>query len=183
MSPEKKVSVVAPSSNEPELLLQRPPMLIIIIVYKLVKWILFLSLAVVLYCKSDNDLPVEFQNLMATLRIHPGNKFFTHLAEQVGQLTESNVLWAAAGTLIYSTFSLVEGIGMIFRAGWAGWLAIGESAFFIPIEFYDVSSMKRFSWWVFIVLIMNMVFVWYLFQNRERLFHHHHHPTQPTPVP
>jgi len=36
-------------------------------------------------------------------------------------------------TLVYSLFSLVEGIGLI-SVSWAGWLAIGESAFFIPIE-------------------------------------------------
>lgn len=169
-------------SSDTEMLIKRPSMLYVIIIYKLVKFSLFFALAIVLYCKSDNDLPVEFQNLMTNLKIHPGNKFFTHLAEQVGQLTEQNVLWAAAGTLVYSLFSLVEGIGMIFRVGWAGWLAIGESAFFIPIEFYDVSS-KRFSWTVFVILIMNIVFVWYLYKNKDRLFHHHqqgHAPLPPT---
>ncbi len=176
MTPEKKAPVSAPSSSEVEAPLKRAPMLYVIIIYKLIKCFLFMALAVVLYCKSDNDLPVEFQNLMTTLRIHPGNRFFTHLAEQIGQLTETNVLWAAAGTLVYSMFSLVEGIGMLFRAGWAGWLAIAESAFFIPIEFYDLSSSKRFSWAVFFILIMNIVFVWYLYDNRQRLFHHHHPP-------
>ena len=36
--------------------------------------------------------------------------------------------------MLFSLFPLVEGTGMLFRAGWAGWLAIGESAFFVPIE-------------------------------------------------
>ena len=115
------------------------------------------------------------QSVLQVLRVHPGNKFFTHLAEQVGQLTEAKVLWAAAGTCFYSLFSLVEGIGMIFRVSWAGWMAIGESAFFIPIEIYELTRPAKFSWVLVGVLTINIIIVWYLFKNRHRLFHHHHH--------
>jgi len=86
-------------------------------------------------------------------------------------------LWAAAGTLFYSLFSLVEGVGLMFRISWAGWLAIGESAFFIPIEVYELSRRSKFSWWLVAVLVINVFIVWYLFKNRHRLFVHHHHAT------
>ena len=171
--------------EETELLRKPAPTFFGIIVFKLVKGGLFLMLAIVLYCLSDNNLPQEYktflgepavQAILHTLRVHPGNKFFTHLAEQVGQLTEANVLWAAAGTAFYSLFSLVEGTGMIFRVSWAGWMAIGESAFFIPIEVYELTRPGKFSWVVLAVLIINVIIVWYLFQNRHRLFRHHHHP-------
>ena len=69
--------------------------------------------------------------------------------------------------------SLVEGVGLIFRVGWAGWLAIGESAFFIPIELFEL--VHRPSRVVFVVLALNIFMVWYLFVNRNRLFRHHHH--------
>jgi uncharacterized membrane protein (DUF2068 family) len=85
------------------------------------------------------------------------------------------VRWWATGTLLYSLFSLVEGIGLMFRAPWAGWLAIGESAFFIPIEVRELVHRPHFSWVVFSVLVINVIIVWYLLQNRKRLFHHHHH--------
>src|ERR1043165_6051267 len=157
--------------TETELLKGPAPTFFGIIVFKLVKGSLFLCLAIVLYTLSDNNLPQEYKDVLAqptvqtvfhALRVHPGNKFFTHLAEQVGELTEANVLWAAAGTLLYSLFSLVEGTGMIFRVGWPaagpcvsslcslveetglifrvgwpGWMATGESPFFIPIEIYE----------------------------------------------
>jgi uncharacterized membrane protein (DUF2068 family) len=119
--------------------------------------------------------------LLELLRVHPGNKFFTHIAEAIGQLTESGVLWAAAGTLCYSLFSLVEGVGMLYRATWAGWLAIGESAFFVPIEVYELTRPGKFSLWLLVVLLINIGIVWYLLRNRHRLFHHHHH--RPTPSP
>src|SRR4051812_28753576 len=144
-----------------ELLKKPAPTFFGIIVFKLVKGSAFLALAIVLYCLSDNNLPQEYKDFLAkpamqeilhVLRVHPGNKFFTHLAEQVGQLTESNVLWAAAGTCFYSLFSLVEGGGMIFRVSWAGWMAICESAFFVPIELYELSRPGKFSWFVLAVL-------------------------------
>lgn len=172
-----------PTAAEPEVLGKRPPTYVGIIAFKILKGSLFLILAVVAYTLSDNNLPEEYRNLiermqplLETLRVHPGNKFFTHLAESIGTLTEANVLAAAAGTLIYSLFSLVEGIGMIFRMTWAGYLAIGESGFFIPIELYELSRPTKFSWWLVGVLLINISIVCYLFRNRERLFRHHHHP-------
>src|SRR5437867_5247981 len=153
---------------ETELLKKPAPTFFGIIIFKLVKWGLFLSLAIVLYTLSDNNLPQEYkdflsrpaiQSVLHVLRVHPGNKFFTHLAEQVGQLTEANVLWAAAGTFFYSLFSLVEGVGMMFRVSWAGWMAIGESAFFIPIELYELSRPGKFSWILVAVLLITGVVV------------------------
>jgi uncharacterized membrane protein (DUF2068 family) len=73
--------------------------------------------------------------------------------------------------MIFSLFPLVEGIGMLYRAGWAGWLAIGESAFFVPIEIYELA--RRFSLYLVLVMMVNILIVWYLYAFRETLFHHH----------
>jgi uncharacterized membrane protein (DUF2068 family) len=140
---------------------------------KLLKAALFIGLAIVAYSLSDNDLPDEYRRLLHFLRLNPERRFFADLAIQVGKLTEGNILWAAAGTLLYSLFSLVEGIGLMFRVSWAGWLAIGESAFFIPIEMYELVH-HRFSMTVLIIMVINIVIVWYLLKNRHRLFRHHH---------
>ena len=151
---------------------KRAPTLYVIIAIKLLKFLLFASLALVAYTLSDNDLPYEYQNLLHHLRFNPERKFWANLAIQIGNLTERKVVLAAAGTLIYSLFSLVEGVGLMFRVSWAGWMAIGESAFFIPIEIYELG--QHFSWTVLIILGINILIVWYLLENRHRLFHHHH---------
>jgi uncharacterized membrane protein (DUF2068 family) len=152
---------------------RRAPTLYAIIAIKLVKGLLFVLLAVVAYTLSDNDLPAEFRNLLHFLRVNPERKFFADLGLQIGKLTEANVLWVAAATLFYSLFSLVEGVGLIARISWACWLAIGESAFFIPIEVYEL--IRKPSWTVLVILGINVVIVWYLLKNRGRLFRHHHH--------
>lgn len=152
---------------------KRAPTLYFIIAIKLFKGSLFVTLAIMAYALSDNDLPAEYSHWLHYFHLNPERRFWAELATQVGRLTEVRVLWVAVGTLIYSLFSLVEGVGLIFRVSWAGWLAIGESAFFIPIEIFEM--VHRPSSVVFVVLALNIFMVWYLFANRQRLFRHHHH--------
>jgi uncharacterized membrane protein (DUF2068 family) len=162
---------------------KRAPTLYVIIAIKLMKGALFVALAIVAYALSDNDLPAEYRELLRHLRLNPERKFFVDLAIQVGNLSEAKVLWAAAGTLMYSLFSLVEAVGLMFRVSWAGWLSIGESAFFIPIEIFELVrrptgevAVHRYpTVVVLIILVLNIFIVWYLFANRHRLFRHHHH--------
>jgi uncharacterized membrane protein (DUF2068 family) len=139
-----------------------------------VKGLLLLALGLGIYSLSDNNLPAEFRALLKLLHIDPEKRFFVDLASNLGRLTPDNVLWVAFGTVFYSLFSLVEGVGLIFRISWAGWLAIGESVFFIPIEVYELQH--HFTWKVLIILVLNIGIAWYLFQNRHRLFRHHHRP-------
>ena len=162
-----------PAQNETAIFKKRAPTLYLIIASKLLKGSALLLLAAVAYSLSDNDLPAELHHLLHLFRIDPERKFWSDLAVQIGKVTEANVVWVAVGTLIYSLFSWVEGIGLIFRASWAGWLAIGESAFFIPIEVFEL--VHHFSVGLLVILAVNVMIVWYLFQNKDRLFRHHHH--------
>src|SRR5439155_3230703 len=151
---------------------RRAPTLYAIIAIKLFKGLVFVTLAIIAYTLSDNDLPAEYRNLLHHLRLNPERKFWADLARQVGYLTEAKVLWAAAGTLIYSLFSLVEAVGLMLRVSWAGWLAIGESAFFIPIEIYELVHRREghpgHPLVIVVILAFNILIVWYLLQNRRR---------------
>ena len=150
---------------------RRAPTLYIIIVVKLLKFALFVGLAVGIYLVSDDDLPADYQWMLHFLHFNPEQRFWADLAVKIGTLTEAGLIWTAVGTLCYSLFSLVEGVGLIFRAGWAGWLAIGESAFFIPIEVLEM--IHHFSWVVVVIFALNVFIVCYIFWNRQRLFHNH----------
>jgi uncharacterized membrane protein (DUF2068 family) len=167
--------IVAGDTTKPDtqIIKKRAPTLYAIIAMKLMKGLLFVSLAIVAYTLSDNDLPYEYRRLLHFLRLNPENKFFSDLALHVGQLTENKVLHVALGTFLYSLFAWVEGIGLMLRVSWAGWLAIGDSVFFIPIEIYEL--VHHFTKLVFVILIINIIIVWYLLKNRHRLFRHHHH--------
>jgi uncharacterized membrane protein (DUF2068 family) len=156
---------------------KRAPTLYAIIAFKLLKGTTFVTLAVVAYKLSNDDLPEAFQNLLQFFRIQPDTKFCAAMVEKFGRwaadITETKMLWAAAGFFTYSLFGWFEGIGLLLRAEWAGWLAIGESIFFIPLEVLEIG--RKPSWGVFIVLIINIIIVAYLLRNRRRLFKHYHH--------
>lgn len=151
---------------------KRAPTLYFIIAIKLSKGLGLLLLAIGVYRLSDNNLPEMFRQLLDFLHLDREMKFFTELADKISRITPANVVLLARGTGLYSLFSLVEGIGLCFRVSWAGWMAIGESMFFIPIEVYEL--MHRFSTTILIILGINILIVWYLLQNRRRLFRHHH---------
>ena len=148
------------------------PTLYFIIVAKLVKGTLALALAFGVLELAKQDLPDLFNHFIEWLKLDPENRFLSEISDRLETITAANVRWVALGTFLYSLFSLVEGIGLIFRAPWAGWLAIGESAFFIPIEVHELVRYPHL--YIFGVLGFNMLIVWYLYANRKRLFRHHH---------
>jgi uncharacterized membrane protein (DUF2068 family) len=163
---------------------RRAPTLYAIIFFKMFHGLLFFGVGVLIYFQAAHDLPMEWQQLMARpfvhhlferLRIHPENRFFERIAAQIANVTEPQMHHLAIGTMLYSLFPMVEGIGMLYRAGWAGWLAIGQSAFFVPIEMFEMA--KKFSFYMLLLMIVNILIVWYLYANRNALFHHHqfHH--------
>ena len=157
--------------------IKRAPTLYAIIVFKLVKGLAFAALAFALYMLSDNNLPEDYQNALEKLKqnhylhVNPEKRFWVELEAKVDTLTERGMIHAAIGTLVYSLFALVEGVGLMFRISWAGWLSIGEAAFFVPIEVLEL--IQKFHWLVFFIMVCNIFIVWYLYQNRERLFKHH----------
>jgi uncharacterized membrane protein (DUF2068 family) len=167
--------------EQTELIKKSAPTLYAIIAIKLLKGLLFMSLALFAYVKSDNDLPQEYRSLLQHLKLNPEQKFWADLAKRVEEVTEKNVLWVAFFTMIYSMFSLVEGAGMLFRVSWAGWMAICESVFFIPIEVYELvhrptdPARKGHPLLILVVLLINIWIVWYLVKNKHRLFRHHQH--------
>jgi uncharacterized membrane protein (DUF2068 family) len=164
---------------------KRAPTLYFIIVIKLAKGILALLLAFGVYKLAGKDLQDLFDRLLRFIHLDPENRFLSDIGDHLDNITPANVRWVATGTFLYSLFSLVEGIGLIFRVPWAGWLAIGESAFFIPIEVFELvhhhelvqrgtllHPVPGFYWKVSIILGLNVLIVWYLLQNRARLFKH-----------
>ncbi len=143
-----------------------------IIAIKLGKAVLLAAAALGLFSLMDNDLPATFEQWVRTLRLNPDWEFCTALSRQLRNVTPANLGWLSGGALLYSVLLLVESTGLILRAYWAVWLAIGETAFFIPIEVFDL--VRRPTLLVEAILVVNTLIVIYLARNRDRLFHHHH---------
>ena len=149
-----------------------------VIAIKLAKGVLLLLLALGIYSLIGKDLQEVFDQILRHVWMNPDSAFFDPADEFLKHITQSKERWIASGTLLYSLLLFVEGIGLMYRTFWAAWLAISETAFFIPLEVFRLFEV--FSLTVLIVLAINLAVVWYLVRNRNRLFHHHH--PRPHPV-
>jgi uncharacterized membrane protein (DUF2068 family) len=161
------------------------PTLYFIVAIKLIKGLALLATAAGIFSLAGKDLGDLFDQFLRWVHLDPEHRFFQNIGDWLDTVTAANIRVVALGTLLYGLFLLVGGTGLAFRAKWAIWLAIGESAFFIPIEIYELLRLlnpqaeKRppiFNHPVaglLTVLALNILIVWYLLKNRQRLFRHH----------
>ena len=151
---------------------RRAPALYIIVAIKSGKALLLLGLALGFFSLIGQDIDARLDNLLRWIHIDPEQHFWAELGNRLQKITPTNLRWLASGSLLYGILLVAESFGLIRRYGWSVWLAIGETAFFIPIEVFDL--LEHFSWVVTLILGLNMVIVAYLTRNRDRLFRHHH---------
>jgi uncharacterized membrane protein (DUF2068 family) len=163
------------------------PTLYFIVAVKLAKGVALLLAAAGIFSLIGKDLSDEFDQFIRWVHLDPEHRFFSNIGDWLDTVTPANVRSLANVTLLYGLFLLVGGTGLAFRAKWAIWLAIGESAFFIPIEIFELvrrrlpnlpdqqrqQLFQHPKLGLFIVLALNILIVWYLLANRKRLFRHH----------
>jgi len=167
---------------------KRAPTLYLIVGIKLAKGIALLLLALSVFSLANKDLPDLFNQFLQWVHLDPERSFFTAIADWLDTITPTNMRAVALGTFLCGLFLCIEGLGLAFRARWAIWLTIGESAFFFPIEILELLRRRNpgspehprtalFSHpklGLLIVLALNVLIVWYLFKNRKRLFRQPH---------
>lgn len=149
----------------------RAPTLYVIIAIKLLKGLALLLFGLGVLSLVGQDLDERLDQALRWIAFNPEEQFFVELGDKLKSITPANVRGVAIGTMLYSIFSFVEGIGLILRVRWIGWVVIGESLFFIPLEVYDL--LRGLSTVVLVILVINIMIVWYLLKNKDRLFKHH----------
>ena len=164
---------------------KRAPTLYIIAGVKIGKGLLLLLTALGIFALAGRDLSNAFDGFLRWVHLDPEKRFFTNIGDWLDTITPANVKVIASGTMIYGLFLLASGVGLALRAAWAIWLCIGESAFFIPIEIYELVRQRvpdsethhamfaHPKTGLAILLAANIFIVWYLYKNRTRLFRHH----------
>ena len=147
---------------------QRAPTLYAIIALKLFKGAVLLLFAFVVFSMGSANLREEFVRSLKEVSQAAGGGAFGGAEQSLQNISLRTIQIIAVGSILYGVFSLVEGVGLILRASWAGWMVIGESAVFIPLEVWEAVS--RFSVVAVLILFLNCAVVWYLYVNRKRLF-------------
>src|SRR5271169_3400061 len=117
---------------------QHAPTLYFIAGFKIFKGLLLVAVAVWFFVVAGRDLPDMFDRFLRFVDLDPEKRFFANIGDWLDTVTPGNVQAVATVTLLYGLFLLVGGSGLAFRAKWAIWLAIVESAFFIPVEIFEL---------------------------------------------
>ena len=116
---------------------KRAPTLYFIIACKMVKGDCAMTLALA-FLAGGHDLPDVFDKLLRWVHIDPETEFFQDIGDKLDKITPANVRWVAIGTFLYSLFLLVEGIGLMFRATWAGLAGDWRIGLFHPDRSFEL---------------------------------------------
>ena len=122
---------------------KRAPTLYFIVAIKLIKGVALLLLALGVFSLANKDLSDLFNQFLRWVHLDPERSFFQGIGDWLDTITPTNMRAVASGTFLCGLFLIVLGLGLAFRAKWAIWLAIGESAFFIPVEIFELVRHRR----------------------------------------
>jgi len=169
---------------------EHAPTLYFIAICKMAKGAGLLLLAAGIYSMAGRDLQEDFGKFIEWVHLDPEHRFFRNVSDFLSTVTPGNVKVTALAFFLYGCFLTAGGVGLALRAKWAIWLTIGESAFFIPIEVFELTSrhtprldpadepqphshlFHHPKIGLLLVLILNILIVGYLYKNKQRLFRH-----------
>jgi len=130
---------------------------IIIGVFKLVKGVLLLALAVSLFHKDTAEVIRHWAHVF---QVDTDSKFVQYWLVEVGLVEQRDLTLVVTTSLFYSALLSTEGVGLLMEKVWAEYLTSIITASFIPIEIYALArhtSIPRV-----ILLLVNVLVVAYL---------------------
>jgi uncharacterized membrane protein (DUF2068 family) len=139
---------------------RRDPWLVVIGVFKLVKGIGLLIVAVGLLKLLHRDVAAVAEHWIEVLRVDPDNRYIHRALLKIFHVTPKQLKELSAGTLLYAGIFLTEGTGLLARKRWAEYMTLISTGLFIPLEVYEI--FHHFTWTKVAVTVVNVLIVWYL---------------------
>jgi uncharacterized membrane protein (DUF2068 family) len=145
-----------------------------IAIFKLVKGVLLIAVAVGALKLLHRDVADTLSHLVQSIRADPDNHFIHKGLTKLGGLDDHKLEEISVGSFFYAALLLTEGTGLLLRKRWAEYFTVIITASLMPLEFYEL--IEKFTLTRVAVIILNGVIVGYLI---VRLRHHRaaHQPT------
>lgn len=138
----------------------RDPWLTLIGLFKLTKALGLLILGIGLLKLVHRDIAETTTRWIERFHFDPENQHIHAALSRVFRVTPKQLREISAGTFIYASIFLTEGIGLLLRKHWAEYLTVVSTSLFIPLEVYELAH--RFTPIRLAVLVINIATVWYL---------------------
>ena len=145
---------------------KRDPWLVLIGVFKLVKGVSLLIVAVGLLRLLHRDVATEVEHWIEILRVDPENRFIHRALVRIFNVTPKQLKELSAGTFLYAAIFLTEGVGLLARKHWAEYMTLISTGLFIPLEVYEIY--RHFTMVKLAVTVVNVLIVWYLAARIKR---------------
>ena len=138
----------------------RDPWLVLIAIFKLTKAAALLVLGIGLLHLVHRDVAAVVTHWIELFRLDPDNEHIHRILSRIFRVTPRQLKELSAGTFIYASILLTEGIGLLMRKHWAEYLTLISTGLFVPLEVYEL--VRHFTVTKLIVTIVNVLIVWYL---------------------
>ncbi len=143
--------------------------LVVIGVFKLLKALFLMTLALAALGMLHKDLTVECYRLAEFLHVDPENAFMERVIQRVGGYNDTTLKHVSEFIFVYAAIYLTEGIGLLRRKRWAEWMTTIVTASFIPIELWHFSHHP--SWGKASVIALNVGILIYLIRVLRHTMH------------
>ncbi|MDQ6748591.1 MAG: DUF2127 domain-containing protein [Candidatus Dormibacteraeota bacterium] len=142
-----------------------------LIVERGLKGVGLLVVALYLAAHLGSGLDDLANRVIEQFNLDSGSNFLQHAAfdlvlKFIG-ISHTSLLALAAGSFLYGVIEAAESVGLLLRRRWAEYLVVLATAFFIPLEVYEVAH--RLTAVRSATLVINIAVVIYLVR-RKRLF-------------
>jgi uncharacterized membrane protein (DUF2068 family) len=145
---------------------KRDPWIVLIGLFKLVKGISLLIIAVGLLRLLHKDVATAVEHWVEVLRVDPENRFIHRGLVRIFNVTPKQLRELSAGTFLYAAIFLTEGTGLLARKHWAEYMTLISTGLFIPLEVYEIY--RHFTMVKLAVTVVNVLIVWYLAARIKR---------------
>jgi uncharacterized membrane protein (DUF2068 family) len=145
---------------------KRDPWIVLIGLFKIVKGISLLIIAVGLLRLLHKDVSTAVEHWVEVLRVDPENRFIHRGLVRIFNVTPKQLRELRAGTFLYAAIFLTEGTGLLARKHWAEYMTLISTGLFIPLEVYEIY--RHFTMVKLAVTVVNVLIVWYLAARNKR---------------
>jgi uncharacterized membrane protein (DUF2068 family) len=145
---------------------KRDPWIVLIGLFKIVKGISLLIIAVGLLRLLHKDVSTAVEHWVEVLRVDPENRFIHRGLVRIFNVTPKQLRELSAGTFLYAAIFLTEGTGLLARKHWAEYMTLISTGLFIPLEVYEIY--RHFTMVKLAVTVVNVLIVWYLAARIKR---------------
>jgi len=134
--------------------------LIVIGALKLMEAALFVLLGVGVIRLLHKDIVDELTRLLVGLRFDPEGRFVNFVLDKAALISPHRLKEISIVAFAHAALDVLEGVGLILRKIWAEFVTLAVSAFFLPLEFFELT--QHVTWIRIAITAVNVAVVAYL---------------------